>query len=310
MGCVGATGPFLVSSQIDRNQARIPGSVISKIINENQAICDLLTQWNIPCYFSGGETADVGDLVRTITLNNTMTARMRRSQVIDAGRISAPAVIVGFSSTGQAAWETEPNSGMGSNGLTNARHDVLARAYRTCKETYAPETPRRLIYCGDYVLFDRLPGDTRFTIGSALLSPTRTYLPLLFHLFETIGRKNFLGLIHCSGGGQTKAMKFGQLGIQYVKHSMFPVPPLFALLKNARNLSWREMYTSYNMGHRLEAVVRSEDIACDCIDVSNAFGITAEIIGEVVPDKKSPNTRKVHITCPTGEVISYSTDDE
>ncbi len=295
VGCAGGVGPFLVSLAIDRNKALIPGDVISEIINGCQEVCDLLTSYGIPCVFSGGETADVGDLVRTITVNNTVTVRFKRREVIDASRISAPAYIVGFSSTGQAQWETEINSGVGANGFTNARHDVLSPVYRKHTETYAPETEENLVYCGDYTLLDALPGDIRFSIGTALLSPTRTYLPLFVRLFQEVGRKNFLGLVHNSGGGQIKCGKFGQLGIAYVKDQLFPVPPLFALLKKARGLSWREMYTSYNMGHRLEAVVRSKEIARDCIAVAKACGIDAQIVGKVIQDKKNPGRRSVRI---------------
>ncbi|MEI6528611.1 MAG: phosphoribosylformylglycinamidine cyclo-ligase [bacterium] len=306
VGCAGGVGPFLVSLTIDRNKALIPGEVIAELINACQEVCDLLTSLGVPCVFSGGETADVGDLVRTITVDNTVTVRFKRKDVIDAGRIKAPAYIVGFSSTGQAKWETEPNSGMGSNGLTNARHDLLLPVYRKFKETYAPETDKKLIYCGKYYLDDHpLPGDLRFTVGSALLSPTRTYLPLMAKLFKKVGRKHILGLIHCSGGGQTKCGKFGQTGIAYVKDNLFPMPPLFQLLKDVRSLSWLESYASYNMGHRLEAVVKSGAVADECIAVAGSCGIEARVIGRVVANPENPKGREVRITNPEGSVIYY-----
>lgn len=299
-GCVGALGPFLVSLSIGRNKALIPGEVIKTLIEGCQEVCDQMTELGIPCIFTGGETADLGDLVRTITVDNTVTVRFRRDEVIDAREITNPAYIVGFSSTGQARWETEPNSGMGSNGLTNARHDVLSRYYRKFPETYAPETKLELVYCGDYGLYERLPGDNRFTIASALLSPTRTYLPLIKRLLEEVGRENILGFIHCSGGGQTKIGKFGQKGIVYHKYDPFPIPPLFKLLKEARGLSDRELYESYNMGHRLEAVVPTLKIAELCIKAAAADSIEAKVVGKVIPGDV-PDHRKVVINTDSGQ---------
>ncbi|MBI3335515.1 MAG: phosphoribosylformylglycinamidine cyclo-ligase [Candidatus Portnoybacteria bacterium] len=307
VGCVGALGPFLVNLTINRNKALIPGEIIKLLIEECQAICDFLTHYDIPCIFSGGETADVGDLVRTIVLDNTITVRMKRKDVIDAGRITHPALIVGFSSTGQAVWESFPNSGIGSNGMTNARHELLSSSYRKDTETYAPETNPDLIYCGDYALADYLPGDLRFTIGGALTSPTRTYLPLIYKLLSSIPRKHILGLIHCSGGGQTKIGKFGQLGITYLKYNLFPIPPLFELLHKARNLPPREMYQTYNMGHRLEVIVTSQTIADDCIAVAKECSIDARVVGEVVESNENQNMRQVVIETKLGrEFYSFS----
>ncbi|MFA6445647.1 MAG: phosphoribosylformylglycinamidine cyclo-ligase, partial [Candidatus Paceibacterota bacterium] len=282
---------FLVSLAIDRNKFLIPGEVIKVIIEACQEVCDLLTMQGIPCFFSGGETADVPDLVRTITINNAVTIRIKRSLVIDASRIKAPGYIIGFSSTGQSDWEDEPNSGIGSNGLTSARHDTLERLYREYTETFAPETDRELIYSGKYRLSDSLPGDPRFTIASALLSPTRTYLPLIKRLIEGVGRDALLGLIHCSGGGQTKIGKFGPLGVTYIKDNLFETPPLFSLLQESCDLPWKEMYQTYSMGHRLEAVVGSRTIAKKCIAISQECGIDAQIIGRVVRGTK--DTRDV-----------------
>lgn len=304
-GCAGALGPFLVDMTIGRNKALIPGEVIRTIIEECQNICDWLTDNDMPCIFTGGETADVGDLVRTIIVDNSITTRFRRSEVIDASRIRAPAYIVGFSSTGRAIWEPRPNSGMGSNGLTNARHDTLAKEYRRYPETFAPETDEKLIYCGDYSLTDILPG-SMFSIASALLSRTRDYLPLIQRIVPEIGRKRILGFIHCSGGGQTKIGKFGHAGSVYVKDNLFPVPPLFSMLQKVRKLPWDQMYTSYNMGHRLEAVVKSEKTAERMITISKDCGIDARIVGRV--EWRASTMRHVIITDPTGRCHNYSFD--
>ena len=279
--CVGAMGPFLISNTIGRNAKRIPGAVIKTIVEGYQRLCETLNQQGIPCVMTGGETADVGDLVRTIICDSTITARIARTEVIDAGRIAPGDVIVGFSSTGQATWETVPNAGMGSNGLTSARHELLGADYRTkYPETYAPEIDSRLVYCGRFAATDPLPGDGRFTVGGAILSPTRTYLPLLKKLFAAIPRSAFTGLIHCSGGGQSKIVKFGQPGNRYVKDDLFAVPPLFAALKEHTGQSWAEMYSVYNMGHRLEATM-SATHAATAIAVATDCGIEAKIVGRV-----------------------------
>lgn len=295
MGCVGATEPFLVSGAIGRNAALIPGEVLTALIEGGESFLSMLTKYGVECHNAGGETADLGDVVRTIVVDNTVTTRILRSDIIDASNITAPALIVGFSSTGQAVWEDFPNSGIGSNGLTNARHEALSLEYRKHHETYAPETNRELVYCGKYVLSDTLPGDSRFTIGTALLSPTRTYLPLIAYLFEKMGRKKFLGLIHCSGGGQTKIGKFGAPGVTYIKNNLFSIPPLFQMLKEVCGLPWSEMYEAYNMGHRMEAVVRTQDDAERCIKLAHDCGIDAQIIGNVVKDATNPNGRTVVI---------------
>jgi len=281
LGCVGTTGPFIVSSAIGRNKALIPGEVVAQLIAGGEELFAMLRKYGIECRNAGGETADLGDLVRTIVIDNDIVTRMPRADVIDASNITAPALIVGFSSTGQAIWEDAPNSGIGSNGLTNARHDTLGPDYREHTETFAPETEIDLVYSGKFHLLDPLPRDDQFTIGSALLSPTRTYLPLIAYLFEKMGRAKFLGFIHCSGGGQTKIGKFGQRGIVYIKDNLFPTPPLFQMLQEVRELPWREMYESYNMGHRLEAVVKTQKDADLCIKYAESLGIGARIVGRV-----------------------------
>lgn len=303
-GCVGALGPFAVTLILNRNKHLVPGEVIQDLIAMCSETCYHLTHLGIPCVFAGGETADVPDLVRTITVDNVIMTRMRRDQVIDASRITPGSLIVGFSSTGMANWEEVSNSGMGSNGLTSARHDVLGPFYRKYPETYSPETDASLIYCGKHTLNDALPGDGLFTVGRALLSPTRTYMPLIKRLSEHEEFRKIQALIHCSGGGQTKIGKFGPLGVRYVKDSLLLVPPLFRFLREVQNLLWHEMYTTYGMGHRLEAVVPDVDTARWCIQVSQSCGIDAQVIGRVeVGDDLS--RREVAVTDPEGQVHRY-----
>ncbi len=279
--CVGAMGPFLISNTIGRNAKRVPGTVIRHIVDGYQRLCDTLTGLGLPCVMTGGETADVGDLVRTVIADSTITTRLRRDEVIDAGRIAPGDVIVGFSSTGRAAWETVDNAGMGSNGLTSARHELLGADYRTkYPETYAPEVDPALVYCGRFPVTAPLPGDAGFTVGQAILSPTRTYLPLIKRLFEAIPRSEITGLIHCSGGGQSKIVKFGRPGNRYVKDALFPVPPLFAALKEHTGQSWAEMYSVYNMGHRLEATLPERRVEA-ALAVAAACGIAARVVGRV-----------------------------
>ncbi len=291
-GCVGALGPYLISNTIGRNAKRIPGTVIAGIVEGYQRTCDLLTRHGIPCRMTGGETADLGDLVRTLVVDSTVVARLRRDQVVDAARIAPGDVIVGFSSTGRAAWEEIDNSGMGSNGLTSARHELLGGDYRArYPETYAPEIDPSLVYCGRFRLSDPLPGST-FTAGQALLSPTRTYLPLIRRLIDGVPHADLHGLIHCSGGGQSKIVKFGAAGaargLRYVKDALFPVPPLFAALKDATGQSWAEMHSVYNMGHRLEAIV-PEGRAQACIDAARDCRIEARVVGRVEPSDTAGN---------------------
>lgn len=307
LGCVGALGPFLITLTINRNKFLIPDEVIDVLISETQVICDWLTSLGIPCHFAGGETADLGDSVRTITIDHTVTCRLLRDQVIDASRIKSPAVIIGFSTTGQAVYEDVPNSGIGSNGLTNARHETLCDYYQHFRETYAPEMPRNLVYCGHYYMDWPLPLDPSFTIASALLSPTRTYLPIIKHLMEFL-TPQVLGFIHCSGGGQTKIGKFGQPGIVYLKDSLFPTPPLFRFLQETRQLPWREMFSSYNMGHRLEVVVESELVADVCVDITEQFGLETKIVGHVIPANNPKIPRQVIIRH-EGVEEKYPSDD-
>ena len=296
-GCVGTVGPFLITQSVNRNAARVPGEVITQVIEGCQEFCDLLDSLGITCAFASGETADVGNAVRTWVVDNNLTARFKKTDVIDASTMAPGQLLVGFSSTGKAAWEDEENSGMGANGLTNAQHDALCADYRIYTETYAPETDPSLIYCGDHRLEDPLPGDPRFTVGQAMLSPTRTYLPMLKRLFDTVGRKNIMGLIHNSGGGQAKIRKFGRPGNLYLKDRMFPIPPLFKWLHETRELPWDQMLKNYSVGQRMEAAVPDRMVAEDCIAIAKECGIEAQIIGKIQENLDGPQ-RKVVIVLP------------
>ena len=276
--CAGVTGNILVSSTIGRNKNRIPGEVLSEIIRANQELCDWFNGMGISMTLSGGETADVGDLVRTIIVDSTVVARIRRDQVIDNARIQPGDVIVGFASFGQAAYETEYNSGMGSNGLTSARHDVfrkdLAAKY---PESYDPEVPDNLVYSGKFGLTEQVPG-LAVDYGKLVLSPTRTYAPVVKQMLD-LYRHQIHGMIHCSGGGQTKILHFaGDYSI--VKDNLFKTPPLFSIIQDASGTDWKDMYKVFNMGHRLEVYV-PEGIASELIAISHSFGIDAQIVGRV-----------------------------
>ncbi len=278
MLCAGVTGNILVSSTIGRNKNRIPGEVLSEIIRANQELCDWFNGMGISMTLSGGETADVGDLVRTIIVDSTVVARIRRDQVIDNARIQPGDVIVGFASFGQATYETEYNSGMGSNGLTSARHDVfrkdLAAKY---PESYDPEVPDNLVYSGKFGLTEQVPG-LAVDYGKLVLSPTRTYAPVVKQMLD-LYRHQIHGMIHCSGGGQTKILHFaGDYSI--VKDNLFETPPLFSIIQNASGTDWKDMYKVFNMGHRLEVYV-PEGIASELIAISHSFGIDAQIVGRV-----------------------------
>jgi phosphoribosylformylglycinamidine cyclo-ligase len=287
LASIGAVNNFYLVNIIGRNAKLITNDDVSAVIAGYRMLAKQLeesgiktaSENRIKIHRAGGETADIGDLVRTITVDSVVTVRMKREDVIDCSRMRPGDVIVGFSSTGQTTYEYFPNSSMGSNGLTSSRHDTLCKEYKY-EETYAPQVPDELIYCGKYKLSDPLPGDPRFTIGSALASPTRTYLPLIRALIEKLPHGAIHGLIHCSGGGQTKIGKFGQEGNLYVIDKPFPVPPIFKLLAKASGKDWREMYQVYNMGWRMEAVLPKE-WAKPCIRMSRDFGIDAKIVGHV-----------------------------
>jgi phosphoribosylformylglycinamidine cyclo-ligase len=285
--CVGATDNILLSSTIGRNKNLIPGEVIAAIINGTEEILEELRQAGIGVYSTGGETADVGDLVRTIIVDSTVTCLMKREEVISNHRIEAGDVIVGLASYGQAVYEKEYNGGMGSNGLTSARHDVFNKTIATkYPESYDAAIPFELIFSGTKNLTDLVAiGDDKFvTAGKLVLSPTRTYAPVIKAMLNGY-RHNIHGMVHCSGGAQTKVLHFVE-NLHIVKNNLFPVPPLFKLIQEESETSWQEMYKVFNMGHRMELYV-PEEIAADLISISQSFGIEAQIIGYVEPaDKK------------------------
>jgi len=277
--CVGATDNILLSSTIGRNKNLIPGEVISAIINGTNDLCEELSALGVHIFPTGGETADVGDLVRTIIVDSTVTCRMKRSEIIDNSHIQAGDVIVGLSSTGKASYEKEYNGGMGSNGLTSARHDVfdnyLAQKY---PESYDPNIPADLVYSGKMKLTDQIE-NLGIDAGKLVLSPTRTYSPIISLIFSKL-RNKIHGMIHCSGGAQTKIMHFLGQDLRVVKDHLFPVPPLFDLIQKQSGTDWQEMYKVFNMGHRME-IYLPEEYAQQVIDISNSFDVEAQIVGRV-----------------------------
>jgi phosphoribosylformylglycinamidine cyclo-ligase len=287
--CAGATGPILLSSTIGRNKNLIPGEVISAVIQGTQHVADFLTANGVETVFCGGETADVGDLVRTIIVDSTVTARLKRSDVISNHRISAGDVIVGLSSSGQAAYESEYNGGMGSNGLTSARHDVFAH-YLAGKfpESFDPLVPDNLVYSGNTSL-TAIIEETGMDAGKLVLSPTRTYAPVVKAILNAL-RQHVHGMVHCSGGGQTKILHFID-NLHVVKNNLFDVPPLFRLIQEQSGTPWQDMYKVFNMGHRFE-IYLPEQFAGEIIDISTGFGIEARIVGYCEPSERARLTIK------------------
>ncbi|MCF0195161.1 MAG: phosphoribosylformylglycinamidine cyclo-ligase [Bacteroidaceae bacterium] len=283
--CVGAVDNILVSSTIGRNKMLVPGEVISAIINGTDELLTELRGMGIGIYATGGETADVGDLVRTIIVDSTVTCRMRRADVIDNANIRPGDVIVGLSSTGQATYEKRYNGGMGSNGLTSARHDVFAK-YLAEKypESYDHAVPADLVYSGGCRLTDNVEG-TPVDAGHLVLSPTRTYAPVVKRLLDEM-RQQIHGMVHCTGGAQTKVLHFVGDNCRVVKDNMFPIPPLFRLIQQQSGTDWAEMYKVFNMGHRLEVYLAPED-AERVIAISKSFNIDAQIVGHIEEGKKS-----------------------
>lgn len=283
--CVGAVDNILVSSTIGRNKMLIPGEVISAIINGTDELLQQMREMGIGIYATGGETADVGDLVRTIIVDSTVTCRMKRSDVIDNANIRPGDVIVGLSSCGQATYETEYNGGMGSNGLTSARHDVFAK-YLAEKypESYDKAVPDELVYSGKYHLTDKVE-DAPVCAGKLVLSPTRTYAPVVKRMLDEM-RADIHGMVHCTGGAQTKVLHFVNENCRVVKDNMFPVPPLFRIIAEESGTDWSEMYKVFNMGHRLEVYVAPEQ-AQKVIDLSHSFNIDAQIVGHIEEGPRS-----------------------
>lgn len=283
--CVGAVDNILVSSTIGRNKMLIPGEVISAIINGTDELMADMRNMGIGIYGTGGETADVGDLVRTIIVDSTVTCRMKRSDVINNANIRPGDVIVGLSSCGQATYEKEYNGGMGSNGLTSARHDVFSK-YLAEKypESFDHAVPDELVYSGSYKLTDEVEG-APVSVGKLVLSPTRTYAPVVRRILDEM-RADIHGMVHCTGGAQTKVLHFVNNNCRVVKDNMFPVPPLFKAIQKESGTDWKEMYKVFNMGHRLE-VYLSPEKAEKVIEISKAFNIDAQIIGHIEEGNKS-----------------------
>lgn len=276
--CVGATDNILLSSTIGRNKMLIPGEVISAIINGTNELCDELSRLGVNIYPTGGETADVGDLVRTIIVDSTVTCRMKRSDVISNDRIQGGDVIVGLSSYGQATYEKDYNGGMGSNGLTSARHDVFANYLaQKYSESYDSSIPSNLVYSGKMKLTDKIEG-LNIDAGKLVLSPTRTYAPVIKEILNEI-RPVIHGMVHCSGGAQTKVLHFVD-NVKITKNNMFPVPPLFKLIQEQSGTDWKEMYKVFNMGHRMEIYLPKE-YADRVIEISESYNIDAKVVGFV-----------------------------
>ena len=277
--CVGATNDIMLSSTIGRNKNKISGEVISAIINGSEELLKDLKKFGVTIHSTGGETADVGDLVRTIIVDSTVTARMKRTDVIDNANIKSGDVIVGLASFGQASYETKYNGGMGSNGLTSARHDVfdkyLAHKY---PESFDQEVPEELVYSGSKLLTDTVV-NSELDAGKLVLSPTRTYAPIIKTILSKYTNKEIHGMVHCSGGAQTKILHFVK-DLHIIKDNLFEVPPLFKLIQEESKTDWKEMYQVFNMGHRMELYVPKE-IADDIISISKSFNVDAKIVGKV-----------------------------
>lgn len=276
--CVGATGPILLSSTIGRNKNLIPGEVISAIINGTEEILNELRSYGIEIHSTGGETADVGDLVRTVIVDSTVVCRMKRADVISNHTIQPGDVIVGLASFGKATYENEYNGGMGSNGLTSARHDVFSKSLAVeFPDSFDPNVPSEYIYSGSKELLDKIDGSP-IDAGKLVLSPTRTYAPIIKQILDK-HRSEIHGLVHCSGGAQTKVLHFVD-DVHVIKDNLFPTPPLFDLIQKESNTDWKEMYKVFNMGHRMELYVKP-DIAESIISISKSFDVDAKIVGRV-----------------------------
>jgi phosphoribosylformylglycinamidine cyclo-ligase len=296
--CVGATGPFVLSNTVGRNKKIISGEIIGTIIQAYEQFAKNLQAINIPLYTAGGETADVGDLVRTLILDSTITTRLPKSHVITADNIKAGDVIVGFSSTGKTKYESDwtYNSGIGSNGLTLARHGILHhKYYKKYPEAFSPELDENVVFFGQHDLLDPVPG-TPLTVGEAILSPTRTYLPIMIPLIKD-HRSEIHCIFHNTGGAQTKCLKFGT-GIHYIKDNLFPTPPFFKLIQQSANTDWLEMYKVFNMGHRMELIC-SEDFAKNIVlPITKSFDLDAQIVGHI--EKAATKQNKLTLDTPNG----------
>lgn len=299
--CVGATDNIILSSTIGRNKNLVPGEVISAIINGTEEVLQMLRDHGVGIYSTGGETADVGDLVRTIIVDSTVTCRMKRSDVVDNANITGGQVIVGLSSYGQASYETEYNGGMGSNGLTSARHDVFGKDLASkYPESFDAQVPSDLVYSGSYGLLDTLQ-DVSLDMGKLVLSPTRTFAPVIKEMLSK-HRSSIKGMVHCSGGAQSKVLHFTS-DVKIIKDNLFDIPPLFQIIKEQSKASWSEMYKVFNMGHRME-IYTDEATAKSLIAISNSFDIDAKVIGRVETLKGG---NEVHLQVPqVNEWVKYS----
>ena len=292
--CVGVTGNILLSSTIGRNKNKIPGEVVAAIIHGTEALINDLSKHGIEIHNTGGETADVGDLVRTIIVDSTVTARIKRSDVIDNARIQPGDVIVGLASSGQATYEVAYNGGMGSNGLTSARHDIFSKILaQKYPESYDSNLPEALVYTGQKSLTEVT--NTPLDVGKLVLSPTRTYAPIIKAIFNHVDRQQIHGMVHCSGGAQTKILNFIDK-LHIIKDNLFDLPPLFQLIQEQSGTDWKEMYQVFNMGHRMEMFV-SESVASTLISISESFGVAAQIVGRVEASTK----KKLTISSPYGK---------
>ena len=296
--CVGVTDNILISSTIGRNKNLIPAEVISAIINGTEELISELKEFGVTIHSTGGETADVGDLVRTIIVDSTVTARTKRENVIDNANIKEGDVIVGLESFGQATYEKEYNGGMGSNGLTSARHDVFSKYLaKNYPESFDSAVPEDLVYSGKVRLTDKVE-NSPIDAGKLVLSPTRTYAPIIKKILSKYNSKDIHGMVHCSGGAQTKILHFIDK-LHIIKDNMFPIPPLFKLIQEQSNTDWKEMYQVFNCGHRMELYVSAE-IAEDIISISKSFNVNAQVIGRV----EASNTKKLTIKSEFG-VFEY-----
>ncbi|MFO7259006.1 MAG: AIR synthase-related protein [Bacteroidota bacterium] len=292
--CVGATSNILLSSTIGRNKTLVPGEVISAIIEGTEEFLAMLRDHGLNVWSTGGETADLGDLVRTVVVDSTVAARMKREDVIDNANIRAGDVIVGLASFGKAAYESEYNGGMGSNGLTSARHDIFHHDYaKVYPESFDPAVPEDLVYSGHYKVTDMIP-EVGVDAGKLVLSPTRTYAPVMVQVLSQY-RKRIHGIIHCSGGAQTKVLHFIDR-LHVIKDNLFDIPPLFRIIREESGTEWREMYKVFNMGHRMELYLE-EDIAGAVIDIARSLGVDAKVIGHV----EDATEARVTIKSPFGE---------
>jgi phosphoribosylformylglycinamidine cyclo-ligase len=301
--CVGVTKGVILSSTINRNAKAIPGAILAELINGTEDVLAMLRAQGFGITSGGGETADVGDLTPTLTVDSTATAILTRSEVVDAARVVPGLVIVGIASHGRATYETAENSGIGSNGLTSARHELLSKYYaEKYPETYDKATPADLAYCGPHRLTDALPGSA-LTVGQALLSPTRTYAPYALRLLQALGNQRVKGLVHCSGGGQTKCRRFGTK-VHFIKDNLFPTPPIFAEIARVSGTEPKEMHQVYNMGHRLEVFLEPQDAEA-ALRIAADLGLGARIIGRTEASTRPDGANHVTII-KDGQTLAYA----